>query len=647
MVNVLIGVWLFLCTAAAQTRPTLAVLPLDRASASEEYDGLGKALAGMLVTDLSKVPELELVERDRLQALMDEMQLAETGFLDEATAQKLGRGLGAKFVLTGSFSVVKETFLLDARVVEVETGAIRKAADASGSITDFITVEKDLVEALVEGLDIQLTSSVRRQLLVEAPTEDFGAFTAYGEGIQRQDEGDLEAARQAYERALSRDPEFEAAQTSLSQVRALLEEYQSARTERFHAVYGEMNKAALEDFPETLVDLQMDSVVGFALRMAALENEGRHCQRYREMWAFLERSEFDIREPARRDTPDDQGRKAQAFPGELKWEASDRGFVPYANDADGPDIASKSLNSRYNDVFDSTFDFVTPLNLSKLVRGDAHSGLLASLEGCYPPAERLAEIDRVAKALEDQGLSKEMTSTGLSVEDFMDLYWSYTHARWLGASAELTRRSERVLRRTRLDDPVHADPDDQKREREAVRHIEYIVRDAGNVEKWARQRGGLGVEETVAYLEGLAAKDPSVVTTEPLLCDWMVDHASSQAASWLDGFADIEADDWMMRGMRAGSGGSSYPVLRRSGCVVGQSAEFESLDQVLSFGEQAVARFEDGPSACTSSVRGLEQIVDGVRSVPAGAATIDGYASMQAFNVLNMFSMADAEGCFD
>ncbi|MCP4921635.1 MAG: hypothetical protein GY913_32460 [Proteobacteria bacterium] len=652
--NALVGLWLVLGVvlgqAHAQARPTLAVLPLDKASASEQYDGLGKALAGMLVTDLSKIPDLELVERDRLQELLDEMNLAETGFLDEKTAQKLGHGLGAKFVLTGSYSVVADTFLLDARVIEVESGTIRNAADASGSVTDFVTVEKDLVEALVGALDVEVSSGVRRQMLLGAPTEDFGAFSAYGEGIQRQDEGDLEAARQAFEKALTHDPEFDAAQASLSQVRAMLAEFKAERTEKFHAVYGEMNKRALDAFGELPADaeLDMDTVVGFSLRLAALENEERDCQRYREMWAFLDASDWAVSEPEKRDVPDPEGRKAQQFSGELKWEAVDQSFVPYSRDAGGPDIAAKSLNSRYNQIFDSTFEFITPIGLSQVVRGDEHSGLLASMEGCFAPEDRLGEIDRLAKALDEAGFSEEMVRGDVAVADFLDLYWGYTHARWLGASPELTKRSERVLRRTKLDDPVNAAEDDKDRERESVRHIEYIVRDAGNIEKWKRQRGGMSVEETQVYLRGLASLDPEVVTSEPVMCGWMVDHTSSMAAMALDGFADIEDDDWMLIGVRSGTGGNSQPILRRAGCLVGEPAEFETFDQVLAFGKEAHSTYERrGETSCDSYVRGLGQIVSSLEAIPAGAPMMEGYDSMQAWNILNMFSMADAEGCFD
>jgi len=647
-----------LCFLGLAQADTLAVLPLDRAAASEEYDGLGKALAGMLVSDLSKVPGLELVERDRLQALMDEMKLAETGFLDEATAQKLGSGLGARFVLTGSYSVVKETFVLDARVIEVETGSIKKAADASGSVADFVTVEKDLVEALVEGLDLEMSSSIRRQVLVDAPTEDFAAFSAWGEGIERQDEGDLEAAREAYERALTRDPDFLAAQSSLSEVRALLESYKAERTEAYHAVYGEMNKRLIEAFPSELersmsVEDDMDQMVGWALRLAALENEGRHCQRYQEMWHYLERNDFQISEPDKREGPDAEGREPGRFTYELGHEAEDQGFRRYDHSAGGPEIATKSINSRYSSLFETTPRFLMGQHsFHQVARNDPHSGLLWALQGCYPDIQdRLAEVERLQKALKkagvDQLTDEDHYDAGVTLQDHLDLYWSYQQARWVGASPELTKKTEGLLRRVKVD-PIEATEVEKERERFVVGEIEHIVRDAGNVTKWKRSRGGLSIDEAQRLAQALVDEDTAVFTTSPKLCSWSVEHAQGQARSYLDGLADLEEDDWMLINMRAGSGVSWYPALSRSGCVVGVEGEFDSLDEVVEHAKAAVSVYEStGNSICNGYMSGVEQMLKSMASMPEVAVTYEHFESTQAYSLLNFLSQVEAEGCLD
>src|SRR5688572_24780539 len=61
--------------ASAAERVTVAVLYFDNNSADPQYDVLQKGLADMLVTDLSQVESLQVVEREKLQQLVDELKL--------------------------------------------------------------------------------------------------------------------------------------------------------------------------------------------------------------------------------------------------------------------------------------------------------------------------------------------------------------------------------------------------------------------------------------------------------------------------------------------------------------------------------------------------------------------------------------------
>jgi hypothetical protein len=74
------------------------------------------------------------------------MQLAEGQFIDPATAAKLGKGLAATAVLTGSYLVLGENIRIDARMVKVETGEVMMAEQVAGTQDDFFTLQKVLAE---------------------------------------------------------------------------------------------------------------------------------------------------------------------------------------------------------------------------------------------------------------------------------------------------------------------------------------------------------------------------------------------------------------------------------------------------------------------------------------------------------------------
>ena len=66
--------------ALADTK-TLAISYFDNTSGAKEYDPLSKGFADILITDLSNVNSLKIVEREKLESLLIEIELAGIDFL--------------------------------------------------------------------------------------------------------------------------------------------------------------------------------------------------------------------------------------------------------------------------------------------------------------------------------------------------------------------------------------------------------------------------------------------------------------------------------------------------------------------------------------------------------------------------------------
>ena len=92
---------------------------------------LEKGLTDMLITELSKIEGLSVVERAQLQQLTREMGLGATGAIKPETAQQMGKLLGAETLLLGSFAtdMSGKKMRIDARIVETETGLTLKAEE--------------------------------------------------------------------------------------------------------------------------------------------------------------------------------------------------------------------------------------------------------------------------------------------------------------------------------------------------------------------------------------------------------------------------------------------------------------------------------------------------------------------------------------
>ena len=72
-----------------------------------------------------------ILERDRIESMLEEVKFTRSGMVDESTAAELGGLLGAELVLIGTCSPFRDSyseeegFQIDARIVHIETGEIR------------------------------------------------------------------------------------------------------------------------------------------------------------------------------------------------------------------------------------------------------------------------------------------------------------------------------------------------------------------------------------------------------------------------------------------------------------------------------------------------------------------------------------------
>ncbi|MDE3058792.1 MAG: tetratricopeptide repeat protein [Bacteroidota bacterium] len=195
---------------------TVAVLYFNNLGSQHDLDPLQKGLAEMMITDLSKVKSLRVVERLRLEKLMEELNLANTDLVDERTAPRLGKLLGAYHLIKGSFfDLTSEKVRIDALIAQTRTGAVDATTDIAGNVTDFFRLEKELVFKIIGEMGVKLSDEERESILT-VPTENFFAFLQYSQGMDYEDKGMYAQAVQSYQKAVQTDPKFAQAKSNLA-----------------------------------------------------------------------------------------------------------------------------------------------------------------------------------------------------------------------------------------------------------------------------------------------------------------------------------------------------------------------------------------------------------------------------------------------
>lgn len=187
---------------------TIAVTYFANLTEDKEIDVLLKGLADLLVTDLSRVESLRVLERMRINVLMEEMALGASDLADSSQSPKLGKILGARRIINGGLAAPQEDiFRIDALAINIVTSWTDAHADVMDKRDQFLKMEKDLVLAILEGLDMELTPE-ELEAIQKEHTESFAAFVAYSLGLDYEDRGMYREAAEQFQKAIQIDPGF-------------------------------------------------------------------------------------------------------------------------------------------------------------------------------------------------------------------------------------------------------------------------------------------------------------------------------------------------------------------------------------------------------------------------------------------------------
>lgn len=208
-------------SAQPPTPRSVAVLPLRFVGENEELAPLQIALADMMITDLGLVGGITVLERVRVQSLLDEMALTEAGYAEPATGARAGRLLRAEHVVQGVLTTLGEEALrIDAAVVDPQAARTRSELTNEGRLQALFDVEKEVVFSVLDVLGVEITPA-EREAITENRAENLLAFLAYGRGLQALDRGDYAQAAAFFQQAVQLDPSFGRAQQQAAQASQL------------------------------------------------------------------------------------------------------------------------------------------------------------------------------------------------------------------------------------------------------------------------------------------------------------------------------------------------------------------------------------------------------------------------------------------
>ncbi len=207
-------------SSETSVQKTIAVLYFQNNSIADrdKMEPLRKGLADMLITELSKIQALKVIERNQLQQMIEEMKLGQSGMVDEKTAQQVGRLLGAQTLLLGSYVVMfGGKMRIDARIVEVETGRTIEAEETTGDVKHLFKMVQKLSQKIAKALHVKLTKNDKKRLK-KSQNKSFDAALYYSRGLEYLDAHQYDQAKEMFREALKMNPKYNSAKKQLEQL---------------------------------------------------------------------------------------------------------------------------------------------------------------------------------------------------------------------------------------------------------------------------------------------------------------------------------------------------------------------------------------------------------------------------------------------
>ena len=122
----------------------IAIMPFKAAGQGVTED-VGRSVAEFGVVALQASGQYTVVERDQMIKAVEEIQLSQTGLMNDSSGLTVGKMLSADRLLLGTVSDIFGKRIISARIIKTETGKVVSSASITVTAKDLSTFSRDLL----------------------------------------------------------------------------------------------------------------------------------------------------------------------------------------------------------------------------------------------------------------------------------------------------------------------------------------------------------------------------------------------------------------------------------------------------------------------------------------------------------------------
>jgi tetratricopeptide (TPR) repeat protein len=211
--------------APLSQKTSIAVISFENQTGDASYDYLSKVIPNLLITSLEGSGYFNVMTWERIRDLLKQAGKGDTEFINTDLGFELCQKDGVEVIVLGLVSRSGNTFVTDAKVLDVGTKKLLGTANSRGDSPD--SIFKNQIDELSRQIARRVGLSERRidaakMAVQDVTTSSPEAYKYFLQGNEALTNFDCVGAKQSFERAVELDPAFAAAYAFLAQANFML-----------------------------------------------------------------------------------------------------------------------------------------------------------------------------------------------------------------------------------------------------------------------------------------------------------------------------------------------------------------------------------------------------------------------------------------
>ena len=220
-------------------KPSLAIVYFENNTGDEELDHWRKAIAELLITDLSQSKYIKVLGRDSLYNILIQTNLLDAKSYSSEDIQKVAARGGVNHVLQGGFVKAGETFRISYVLQEASSGKLLGSESMEGKGEESIlSMVDDMTKRIKENFELsqEIIASDIDKNIGTITTSSPEALKFFIQSVDYYNQGEYELCVQFLKRAVDLDPNFAHAHYQLGSAYQMLGNLEEEKKHRHKAL---------------------------------------------------------------------------------------------------------------------------------------------------------------------------------------------------------------------------------------------------------------------------------------------------------------------------------------------------------------------------------------------------------------------------